>query len=278
MHSMQVEPLEEALGDNMITVNGEKINVTMFPDGASQVWKLPIIETKPSKFDIEWNFESEGEIFHLAQLVRLIRQARVPVPINLHMPYLPYGRQDKEVGNDKTFALRVFSSMIKDMSFAKISTVDAHSDLLERILPNFINYYPDKGIFTSYAETCANMLAFPDKGASKKYTDIGQYPAIIGDKVRDQLTGYITSYNIEGDPRGKNVLIVDDLCDGGMTFILLAKELLTAGANSVNLYVSHGIFSKGLNVLRDAGIERIFTKDGEVTKLKNINDYIGDLK
>lgn len=278
MKLTQKELLEEALGNNMISVNGEKLNVTMFPDGTSQVWKLPVINTKPTKFNIQWDFESEGEIFHLAQLVRLIRQARVPVPITLHMPYLPYGRQDKKVANDKTFALRVFSSMIKDMSFAEISTVDAHSNLLERTLPNFKNCYPDKGIFTSYVETCANVLAFPDKGASDRYTDIGQYPAIIGNKIRDQLTGYITSYDIEGDPRGKDVLILDDICDGGMTFILLAKELLTAGANSVNLYVSHGIFSKGLNVLRDAGIKRIFTKDGEVTKLKNINDYIGDLK
>jgi len=45
----------------MLTINGEKINVTMFPDGTSQVWKVPIIETKPTRFNIQWDFESEGE-------------------------------------------------------------------------------------------------------------------------------------------------------------------------------------------------------------------------
>ena len=63
--------------------------------------------------------------------------------------------------------------------------------------------------------------------------------------------------------------MVDDLCDGGATFILLAKELLSKGAKEVHLFVSHGIFSRGLGVLFDAGIKRVFVKDGEMHVLKN---------
>ena len=66
------------------------------------------------------------------------------------------------------------------------------------------------------------------------------------------------------DIKDQTILIVDDLCDGGMTFIKSAERLYELEAKEVHLYVSHGIFSKGLKPLTDSGIKRIFTKDGEV--------------
>ena len=89
---------------------------------------------------------------------------------------------------------------------------------------------------------------------------------MYGEKVRDQLTGNIVRYKIVGEPVGKNVLIIDDICDGGMTFKLLAKDLLAAGAKSVVLFVTHGLFSKGLQTLKDSGIQRIYAQDGEASE------------
>jgi phosphoribosylpyrophosphate synthetase len=66
-----------------------------------------------------------------------------------------------------------------------------------------------------------------------------------------------------GDCKDKRVLIVDDICDGGKTFELLAKDLYNAGAEEVNLFVTHGLFSKGLIPLKLAGIKRIFTNKGQ---------------
>ena len=55
----------------MISLNGIDVEVTKFPDGTSQVWKLPNIPLLES--NIEWNFQHEGEIMYLAQLVHLLR-------------------------------------------------------------------------------------------------------------------------------------------------------------------------------------------------------------
>lgn len=44
-------------------------------------------------------------------------------------------------------------------------------------------------------------------------------------------------------------LIVDDICDGGGTFIGLAEELKRKNAGKIYLAVSHGIFSKGIDKL-----------------------------
>ena len=49
--------------------------------------------------------------------------------------------------------------------------------------------------------------------------------------------------------KDKKVLIVDDICDGGRTFIELAKVLRAKGAETVDLYTTHGIYSKGTKVL-----------------------------
>jgi ribose-phosphate pyrophosphokinase len=59
--------------------------------------------------------------------------------------------------------------------------------------------------------------------------------------------------------------MVDDICDGGMTFIKIAEALTTQyNIKELSLYVSHGLFTKGTEVLRQAGIQRIFTLYGEV--------------
>ena len=65
------------------------------------------------------------------------------------------------------------------------------------------------------------------------------------------------------DIQNKTILIIDDICDGGMTFKLTAERLKELGAKEVHLYVTHGIFSKGLETLRESGIDRIFTRKGE---------------
>jgi len=59
------------------------------------------------------------------------------------------------------------------------------------------------------------------------------------------------STRFNGNAKGKNLVIVDDICDGGRTFIELARVLKEKGANKVALYVTHGIFSQGLDVLKE---------------------------
>ncbi len=253
----------------------------MFPDGTSQVWQVPDSAFEGVKrYNIEWTFDHEGELFHLLQLVQLIKHGHVPRPVNLHMPYLPYGRQDKDLSNDATFALKPFCNLLDTLNFDKITTLDAHSMVAEKWLRNFENIHPSMVIGKVLDVSGATAVSFPDAGACDRYATKGEFGTrgvIVGDKVRNQKTGYIEKYKITGNPKGEDVLIVDDICDGGMTFRILAKDLLEAGANSVHLYVTHGIFSKGVKVLKDAGISRIFTKEGEIFPSRNTNYLVRSL-
>ena len=59
-----------------------------------------------------------------------------------------------------------------------------------------------------------------------------------------------------------NVVVVDDICDGGRTFIELLKASPTLDCGkSLSLFVTHGIFSQGTKPLFDAGFQFIGRTD-----------------
>lgn len=249
----------------MIYLNGKPVNVTIFPDKTSQVWHL---EQDLSKIGfglskITWIFESESEIMHLAQLKTLL--ANHGISASLHMTYLPYGRQDKGISNDSTFAMHTFCNLIEHMGFTTVSCMDPHSEFMSIYFGKYFKaIYPTELVKTVYNLTSSNVLCYPDAGATLKYHSIYEnYPNVCGVKERDQATGNITSYKLVGDVYDKKVLIVDDICDGGATFIALTKQLLDNGATEVNMFVTHGVFSKGVKILKRAGIKRVFTAKGE---------------
>lgn len=247
----------------MLYLNNVPVPVTLFPDNTTQVWKLPE-ECFPSLSGlIRWEFQHQSEIFDLVQLVDLVRAKFNG--LHLYVPFLPYGRQDKEISNDKTFALHSFADIINWLSFKRITTVDVHSAVAIELIKNLENVMPYVEIGRAIGVTASTMICFPDLGARNRY-HIPDRPVCHGEKVRDQATGHITEYKLIGDVKDSIVLIVDDICDGGMTFQLLAKQLLETGAAEVHLYVTHGIFSKGLKPLKAAGIKQIFTRKGVVNE------------
>lgn len=255
----------------MIKVNGEKLSFFTFPDRTSQVWRLNDKILSADVVNVEWDFTGENEFMHLAQLKTLLDvHNRVA---NLDIKYLPYGRQDKEVSNTKTFALRTFANLINGLNFNTVTILDPHSTIALDLIKNSKAVYPKDTLNTILSDTKSDMVCYPDKGAVSKYLELYSVPAhSYGEKVRNQDTGHIESYQLVGDPKGRTVLIVDDICDGGATFVLLAKALFDAGAKEVNLFVTHGIFSKGLVGMKLAGINRIFTHKAEYFK-RNDNEY-----
>jgi ribose-phosphate pyrophosphokinase len=250
----------------MIKLDDHVVRATLFPDNTSQVWQLPEELLQPGRIEAEvtWEFEREAEFMHLAQLKTLLDHCRIPARLSL--PYLPYGRQDKAPDNTLTFALGSFASLLNHLEFTRVTVLDPHSNIANLLINNFVAEYPliELGMF--YEDVAAELVCYPDEGAFKKYVELYPYPWIRGDKIRNQQTGEITGYSLIGTPAAENVLIVDDICDGGRTFVLLAEELHRWGVTEISLFVTHGIFSKGLKPLHDAGIHRICTHKGEAVR------------
>src|SRR6267142_4671934 len=240
----------------MIKLNGHIITPTVFPDKTSQVWKIPEPYFGPKLNVITWEFENEGEFMQVAQLRDLLA-IRFFSKVILELPYLPYARQDKEITNESTFALYPFALLLNSLRFNEIRIVDPHNLKLTSHLINNVTYtIPNVSLLLKKLKA---QPVYPDLGAAKRYN--APLTALRCEKVREPLTGVITGVRVVGGKvQKKSYLIIDDICDGGRTFIEVAKKLYNLGAKEVHLYISHGIFSKGLEPLREAGIKRIFTR------------------
>lgn len=205
----------------------------------------------------------------LAQLTDAVRHATDIQVSHLELAWLPWARQDRHMVNGDSFALKVFANQLNVLNFDKVFLLDPHSDVAAAAINNSVVIAQESCLMKSEKLRQAIssgklMLVAPDAGALKKIHNVakasGARDYAILTKERDVATGNLTGFAlVSGDVAGKDVLIVDDLCDAGGTFIGSAQVLRDAGARSVSLYVTHGVFSRGVENLLNNGIDAIYT-------------------
>jgi ribose-phosphate pyrophosphokinase len=207
---------------------------------------------------------------------------------NIEIPYMPYSRQDRMCAVGQAFSLEVLAHVLNTLKGVnKLVTWDCHSAVGLSLL-GAINVSPEEIInkcspLIERLISANSVVICPDRGAVNRTANIVKFfetawPVVIETlhctKVRDPSTGQITGTAFDfnaantfyhesmekGTPdlTGKTCIITDDICDGGYTFIQIAKLLREHGANRVILYVTHGIFSKGLSVFEGL-IDEVYT-------------------
>ena len=242
-----------------ITVNNTPIKAFNFKAGECHV-SIANIEIGKVTSVIAYLYSSDN-IMQLMMIIDAIRRQSANTKIDLTVPYFPYARQDRVCNDGEAFSVFVMANMINSLECNSVTVYDPHSTITTDLINNVrvvsqsdiltnsvvINDIKEKGL----------VLASPDNGAAKKTQDFAEgnnIDVIYCTKSRDVRTGKITATNIPDGVEDKSFIIIDDICDGGRTFIELAKALKKAGANDLYLYVTHGIFSKGLDVLKESFI------------------------
>lgn len=160
-------------------------------------------------------------------------------------------RSDRRFEASTSFDLKVIANFINSMNYDEVNIFHPHSDCSIALIKNSrrISHFPY--VKEVYEELEEAVLISPDAGAFKATYDIAQKlgaDLVPSNKVRVKNEPII---KIQGEVNERNCLIVDDLADGGRTFINLAKELKTQGAKSVYLYVSHGQFHYGFEEVKE---------------------------
>jgi ribose-phosphate pyrophosphokinase len=248
----------------MITVAGHQIKPDIFPDKTQQVWHLSEDVLKSTRID--WTYEGDHEIMTVLQVASLLKSP------TLYVCFLPYGRQDKEISNEACFGLEILIRILAVSNISRLITGDVHSDKFMSLCKAYnlecANIIPVKEIAFAQEDSQSEVVCFPDKGAFARYERYFECPMVYCEKIRDQATSEILSLELRShiDLTGKNVIIVDDIIDGGATFISVAKLLLSKKAEKVSLYGTHAICSKGVDILHDAGIEAIYSCEGLKSK------------
>ena len=236
--------------------------------------------------------------------------------IHLVTPYFIGARSDRKFEEGGNWYLKdVICPIINSLKLASITVMDAHSSVLGNLLVNYkaidnlelVNYALqnilvqgnviknfNQSFKEAYFEKC--ILVSPDAGAFHKIQKLADKIGYTGDiiicsKERD-TEGKLTQTRIplnEEENYNEDFIIIDDICDGGRTFINIVKAIKSCKPGykgKIYLIVTHGIFSNGFEELNkyfdgiyctnsysDLGDFTQFKGKLEKTDLKQLNVY-----
>ncbi|WP_314923753.1 phosphoribosyltransferase family protein [Mogibacterium diversum] len=248
----------------MIRINDKKIDMKHFPDGTMLIKYLADDEITK----ITWLYDNDEECMGIYFLVKHLRAHGVKV-IELFMPYIPNARMDRIKNSDEVFTLKYFAEFINDLKIDSVEVLDPHSNVSTALIDN-ISIIEPTDIILNLLETVNSdgntILFFPDEGAMKRYSHIASkcdIPYVFGMKNRDWRSGEILGLEVLGETDavpGKNIIIIDDICSRGGTFLHSAKALKAMGAADIDLYVSHLEYSvwEG-DMIRSGLVRNIYT-------------------
>jgi len=189
--------------------------------------------------------------------------------IDLLLPYFPGARQDRVMVPGEPLTVKVYAELINQLQLNSVSIFDPHSEVSPALLNNCKVIDNTEFIKSCLAQLDPKtVLVSPDAGALKKVyhlsKQLGGIPIIECGKKRDVSTGQLSGFVVHTETlEGMKCLIVDDICDGGRTFLGLAEKLKEKGADEISLAISHGIFSYGIEQLL-AEFQEIFCSNSFV--------------
>lgn len=251
-------------------VNQEKSNIqykiNKFPDGQQSVDLVRGTINVIDDIRIETRLNSFSDLEILICVTKALRNI-TRKPISLYVPYFLGSRSDRKfVDGGVNYLKEVICPIINSLDFDKVEVLDPHSDVLEACLNNFVKHsnlhlVKQSLIQIDNKDGARNRvcLVSPDAGAYKKIFDVAKTFEInnvaTGTKVRDLKTGQILHTEVPNLPVSTTdeelkYIIIDDICDGGRTFIELAKAIQNQRPNAkLYLVITHGIFSAGFDEL-----------------------------
>lgn len=211
--------------------------------------------------------------------------------IRVYIPYFPYQQADRDFAIGECFSLQTVVKMIGAFDFEEIAVFDPHSDVTPALLKTITssvtisnNDYIDfvlgsllqlknQGEEAIWKPEDHVTIVSPDAGAYKKIFKLGETimwegPIECANKFRPHDGGVPQVRLSTNDFGGRDILVIDDICIGGRTFVELAKQLVTKNVGNLYLAVSHGIFSNGYDELTKY-YQYIFTTDS----FKDEHDY-----
>lgn len=227
-----------------------KYEVFHFPDGEVHI-KLGEMNRK-DEVNVICRITNAEELFILMQVGDILN--RQAVDWNLNILYLMSMRMDRVIDFNEAYSLNVVVGMIKSLNPASISVMHPHSSKALKLL----NAKDSLPLHVGCGNFCGDKLqiCFPDKGAYDRYNacygSFTKFPILIGCKKRNIETGKIESIDILNpvDYCGYDIMVVDDLCDAGGTFIGIHQAIKKIDNNAkVSISLVHMVNERGIENL-----------------------------
>ena len=166
------------------------------------------------------------------------------------MPYYGYARQDRKARPRQPITAKLVADLLEAAGANRVVTIDLHATQIQ----GFFNFPTDD-------LTCIPMMAYhykhigldmanvvavsPDHGGTTRARRLAEalgVPLAIIDKRRPR-PNVCEATNVIGDVVGKDVIVVDDICDTGGSLVAGCNILKDKGARDIYVAVTHGVFS-----------------------------------
>jgi ribose-phosphate pyrophosphokinase len=257
--------INDALGNNITT----SVRQWLFPGGevGIDINDMSAIDgLKATRVYVDARIRNSDDVMALVMTTNALRREFPLAKFMLELPYVPYARQDRVCNPGEALSIEAFADIINMLKYDMVQITDPHSQVTPAVIKNCftidqIDVFGD--IKLSFNDV---TIVAPDQGATKKCEEfakrVGAAGVITCSKTRNLADGKIIGMTVDGpeDMSDLNLLVLDDICDGGRTFIELALLLETRNPKTLELAVTHGIFSKGVEVVANH-YDHIYTTD-----------------
>jgi ribose-phosphate pyrophosphokinase len=242
------------------------LNVDRYPDGT------PYIRFSGEGVDTLLLRPKSLTTFMAAMFFVDALRARDHSAPQLLLPLVPGSRQDRLLSEgDFLFTAKSIADEINRRGFPSVTVIDPHSNVTPALIDRCRVMTPADLIADDMnrVDFSYNGVISPDAGAESRASGVARVlglPLLRGWKKRDIGTGKLSGFGLQDLPhkndesgRGGHYLVVDDICDGGGTFIGLAEEIHKQQATA-DLYTTHGLYTLGLTKLLKS-YQRVITTD-----------------
>jgi ribose-phosphate pyrophosphokinase len=206
--------------------------------------------------------KNSNDLMDLILVTDILRNAGKQ-PDVLEIPYMPYGRQDRRHQHGSSDALRVVSKLINGLGYKHVVVYEPHSSYTNALIDNCVSVSMTEAaekFISALDDPGEIMLVSPDKGATYRVEDLsyktGLEMATVSKRRQPDDETWLSIERIEDKMLGKHMVVIDDICDGGATFLQLAKYVAEEMSKRqsdfepeekprMSLFVAHGIFKHG---------------------------------
>jgi ribose-phosphate pyrophosphokinase len=223
-----------------------RINIQRFSDGEIQTTFEESIRGS-MVFLVQSTFSPADNLMELLLMIDAARRASAQKIIAV-MPYYGYSRQDRKDRPRVAIGSKLVANMLTAAGADRVITMDLHAPQIQGYFDIPVDHLDSSAVFIPYiTQLKLENLTFaaPDVGATNRIREIASYfnaEMVICDKHRKRANE-IASMVVIGDVTGKDIVIIDDICDTAGTLAKAAALLKEKGARSVRALVTHPVLS-----------------------------------
>ena len=164
------------------------------------------------------------------------------------IPYFGYARSGKKDRPRVPIAAKLMANLIVTAGAHRVLTIDLHASQIQGFFDIPVDHLYAAPVIVDYFQRnpIENLIVVaPDTGGAERaraYAKRLDSGLALVDKRREKAN-VAEVMNVVGDVRGKNCLIIDDMCDTGGTICKVAAALHGNGANEIYACFSHAVLS-----------------------------------